>query len=124
MPIRLIALVSFLLLIIGIGGGCSHTQVLVSRVIDGDTIVLGSGETVRVAGIDAPELGTPAGLRIRLIVADLLEGRKLTIINRTCPITGTDRGIYGRLIADFHLPRYDMTFSEYMLINGYAVRFE
>jgi endonuclease YncB( thermonuclease family) len=40
-------------------------QALLSQVVDGDTVVTGDGRTVRVLGIDACDLGTPAGDRAR-----------------------------------------------------------
>jgi len=36
------------------------TEATVSRVIDGDTVVLANGERVRFIGVDAPEVGDRA----------------------------------------------------------------
>jgi micrococcal nuclease len=44
-------------------GVCAGKEVVVKRVIDGDTIQLESGEIVRYLGIDAPELHTKEGAR-------------------------------------------------------------
>lgn len=43
----------------------TQESVTVDRVIDGDTLVVAGGRTIRVLGIDACDLGTPAGDRAR-----------------------------------------------------------
>lgn len=74
--------------------------VRVNRVIDGDTVVLADGRTVRYIGIDAPETGATAGIA-RECWADeataanraLVEGREVRLEKDT---SDTDR--YGRLL--------------------------
>lgn len=72
-----------------------------ASVIDGDTIEI-RGERIRLAGIDAPEMGqfceSPqgqirAGQRAALGLADQIDGRTVTC-------EGTERDRWGRLIAD------------------------
>jgi micrococcal nuclease len=38
------------------GASSNYTDVLVKRAVDGDTLVLGNGERVRLIGIDTPEM--------------------------------------------------------------------
>lgn len=41
---------------IPIGKNYNYTNILVKRVVDGDTLLLGNGERVRLIGIDTPEI--------------------------------------------------------------------
>ena len=66
---------------------------LVVRVVDGDTVQLGNGETVRLVGIDAPEVGECGYEQATEALADLVLDRdvRLTIFDE-------DRDQYGRLL--------------------------
>ncbi len=76
----------------------TREQVSVRRVSDGDTIVLHDGRTVRLLGIDSPELarqGTPAGFyatEAHTALRHLIEDRPLRIETENI-----DR--YGRVLA-------------------------
>jgi micrococcal nuclease len=91
-------------------------EALVVRVIDGDSVVLGSGVKVRVLGIDAPEMekdGRPAEFLAHKAKAALAE---LTL-NRTVSLS-YDRlryDHYGRLLAYLFLP-------DHTLVNAELVR--
>ncbi len=66
---------------------------VVERVIDGDTIdVAGAPARVRLAGIDAPELGTSEGERSRQVLNRLAAGRRVR-----CAVISYD--MYGRVVA-------------------------
>ena len=72
----------------------------VIRVHDGDTFYIGD-ETIRLRGIDAPELGQPeADAATRRLAALLREG----------PVTVVRRGqdIYGRTLADVYVNGRDV----------------
>jgi endonuclease YncB( thermonuclease family) len=91
---------------------------LVTRVVDGDTIELGNGETVRVVGIDTPERGECGydeagstlaalvlGKRVRLTVSDEDTdhyGRLLRYVN----VAGVDAGL-SQISAGLAVARYD-----------------
>lgn len=66
---------------------------LVTRIVDGDTLELGNGETVRLVGIDTPEVGVcgfeEAGARL----AELVLGRRVTLAE-----SDEERDGYGRLL--------------------------
>ena len=64
-----------------------------TAVIDGDTIRLDTGETVRLIGIDAPELSQPGGELSRQYLAQMILGKKITL-DRGCE----DRDKYNRLL--------------------------
>jgi endonuclease YncB( thermonuclease family) len=66
---------------------------LVSRIIDGDTLELANGETVRLAGIDAPERGTCGSLEATESLRRFALGEAV----RLTP-TDEDRDGYGRLL--------------------------
>lgn len=70
----------------------SLTQAIVSRVIDGDTIVLADGQRVRLTGIDAPEVGQPNADEVTQFVRDRVLGRTVWL-----EADGNDRDRFGRL---------------------------
>jgi micrococcal nuclease len=92
----------------------------VTRVVDGDTLhvqVDGSDETVRLLGIDTPELnpmqcGARAATRL---LTRLAEGRHVELV--TDP-TQDHRDRYGRLLA--YVDRGDLDLGEAMLRRGWA----
>lgn len=70
----------------------SHTAV-VSRVIDGDTVELASGERVRLLGIDTPERGECHFGTASEAMAGLVLGERVTLTR-----DGDDRDHYDRLL--------------------------
>jgi uncharacterized membrane protein YgcG len=76
----------------------TQEQALLTRVVDGDTVVTGDGRTVRVLGIDACDLGTPAGDRARDEAVALLAsaGAEPVVVLRGEP--GVDRTPDGLLL--------------------------
>ena len=66
---------------------------LVTRVVDGDTLELGSGETVRLVGIDTPEVGQCGYDRATASLGRLVTGRQVRLTR-----SGEDRDHYGRLL--------------------------
>ncbi len=95
-------------------------EVFVSRVIDGDTFELSTGEKVRLIGIDAPEMGRSVQSRERLAeeatkyIRDLIEGKKVVI---ELDVQLYDR--YRRLLAYVYV---DTVFlNEMLLKKGLAV---
>jgi micrococcal nuclease len=76
------------------GLDCGRHGGLVSNVLDGDTVELEDGTTVRMIGIDAPEFGTCWYAEARASTEFLVSGREveLEFVSRC-----TDK--YGRLLA-------------------------
>ena len=70
----------------------------VTRVLDGDTVVLESGERVRYLGINTPETGEPFAAEATARNAALVRGRAVTLETDT-----EIRDQYGRLLAFVHV---------------------
>jgi len=68
----------------------------VARVIDGDTLVLASGEHVRLLGLDAPERGKPGYREAAEALRKLLAGKPVRVARE-----GRDR--WGRTLARLYL---------------------
>jgi endonuclease YncB( thermonuclease family) len=66
---------------------------LVTRVVDGDTLELGNGETVRLVGIDTPEVGQCGYDRASVALGRLVTGRQVRLTT-----SDEDRDRYGRLL--------------------------
>jgi endonuclease YncB( thermonuclease family) len=75
---------------------------LVTRVVDGDTLELGNGETVRLVGIDTPEVGECGYERSSDALARLVLGRHVRLV-----VSDEDRDGYGRLLRYVDVGRTD-----------------
>ena len=75
--------------------GDGRSREVVTRVIDGDTVEISSGEHVRLIGVDTPEIGIcgygAATARMRRMV----EGHTVVLVN---PDSVRDTDTYGRLL--------------------------
>ena len=87
---------------------------LVSRVIDGDTLELANGETVRLVGIDTPEQGVCGSLKASVNLARLTLGQRV----RLAP-SDEDRDRYGRLLR--YVDIGDMDTGLRLIKNGFAI---
>ena len=87
---------------------------LVSRVIDGDTIELGNGQTVRLVGIDTPERGECGFDQATTNLVNLVEGKNVRL---TRSDENTDR--YGRLLR--YVDIGDMDAGLRLIKNGHAI---
>jgi micrococcal nuclease len=84
-----------------------------TAVIDGDTFRLETGETVRLIGIDAPELSQPGGEMSRKYLTHLILNKGVTLE------TGyEDRDKYNRLLRFVYID--DVCVNEEMIRQGYA----
>lgn len=75
---------------------------LVTRVVDGDTVELGNGETVRLAGIDTPEMGECAYEGAATALERIVLGKRVRL-----GISDEDRDSYGRLLRYVDVGRTD-----------------
>lgn len=105
--------------------GCvadTASTTIVARVIDGDTLVLENGETVRLIGVDAPEIGKngrpgqPYSEQAKAFVRRLAEGKAVRLER-----DAQERDRYGRLLAYVYLPDGTML-NERLLAEGYALK--
>lgn len=99
---------------------CSDQSIMVTRVVDGDTIEISGGSKVRLIGVDTPETVKPGvkpqpfGKEASDFTKSLLEGKE---VNLEFDVQEKDK--YGRLLAYVYLP--DGTFVNAKLIEeGYA----
>lgn len=98
-----------------------NTEVLhlVTKVIDGDTIEIESGEKIRFIGINTPETVDPRrkvecfGREASLKTKQLLEGKRVHLEK---DINETDK--FGRLLRYIHLG--DLFVNEYLAREGFA----
>lgn len=97
---------------------------VVSRVIDGDTVELGDGRTVRLVGIDTPERGECGFDEATADLVRLVEGRSVRLTR-----TGEDTDRYGRLLryvdvggldAGLRLIRTGRAIARYDSRDGYG----
>lgn len=96
---------------------CGPTRATVQSVIDGDTIVLESGEKVRYLMVDTPEVTQGKnecyGKEARQYNEDLVLGQEVTL---TYDVECKDQ--YGRLLAYVEAP--DGELNTLMVARGYA----
>jgi micrococcal nuclease len=95
--------------------GCIQQVTTISgvEIIDGDTFRLANGDTVRLIGIDAPELSQPGGVLSREYLAHLLLGKPITLEKGS-----EDRDNYHRLLRFVYTG--DLCINEEMIRQGYA----
>ncbi|MBU7046092.1 MAG: thermonuclease family protein [Theionarchaea archaeon] len=84
-----------------------------TTVIDGDTFRLSTGETVRLIGIDAPELSQPGGRESREYLTHLILNKGITLEKGY-----EDRDKYNRLLRFVYIGNTCM--NEEMIRQGYA----
>ena len=106
------AILVFLLLVASHGYSKEYT---VSKVIDGDTIVLDTGETVRYLGIDAPELDKQKGGPAFYAKEATKINKQLVLLKKVqLEFDVEKKDAYGRLLA--------YVFVKDMFINGELVK--
>lgn len=85
------------------------TTAIVSSVLDGDTIQLSTGETVRLIGLNAPELGQSCSSEAKDMLEELVLGKEVTLEKDI-----DDKDQYGRLLryvfTDGHHVNYGMVY--------------
>lgn len=87
---------------------------LVTRIIDGDTLELGNGETVRLVGIDTPEVGECGYDRATQQLVDLALAKRVRLGR-----SDEDRDHYGRLLRYVDVGSKDAGLR--LIRNGNAV---
>ncbi len=90
-----------------------YETAFVERVIDGDTIVIDSGESVRLLGINAPERGEFYFDEAKKFLEDKVLNKT---INLECSAEKYDK--YGRLLAFLHFGKENVNVE--LVKNGFA----
>jgi micrococcal nuclease len=93
--------------------GVFADEFFVTKVIDGDTIVLENGEHVRYIGIDTPEKGRPYYTEAKRQNEKFVKGRKVRL---EYDVGKADR--YGRMLA--YVYSGDTFVNEELVRSGYA----
>ena len=75
--------------------GDDQSRTVVTRVVDGDTVEIASGEHVRLIGIDTPEVGACGYGAATAKLRRMVEGRTVILVN---PDSVQDVDAYGRLL--------------------------
>jgi micrococcal nuclease len=94
----------------------------VERIVDGDTIVVAGGETVRLIGIDTPETKDPRrpvqcfGAEATRRITELVPVGEAVLLVRD--VSDTDR--YGRTLAYVYRERDRLFVNAAMVRDGYA----
>ncbi len=90
-------------------------NVVVSKIIDGDTVILSTGEEVRYIGIDTPEIedGECYSTEAARANSDLVLGKEIRVIKDT---SETDK--YGRLLRYIYVD--DMLINDELIRQGAA----
>lgn len=100
-------------------GETTQAEFLVTKVVDGDTFEIESGERVRLIGIDTPETVDPRrpvgcfGYEASNVTKGLLEGKRVKMEGDL-----TDRDKYGRLLRYVWLD--NLFVNEYLVREGFA----
>ncbi|MBI2337724.1 thermonuclease family protein [Candidatus Daviesbacteria bacterium] len=100
--------------------GIEGDKILVSKVVDGDTIELANGQTVRLIGIDTPETVDPRrpvgcfGKEASNEAKSLLSGKEIILQK---DVSETDK--YKRLLRYVFLPLEN---GQVLFVNDYLVR--
>ena len=76
----------------------SSTEKLVTRIIDGDTFEIETGEKVRLIGIDTPEKNEPNYEEAKLFLISNIQGRKVILQKDV-----SDKDKFGRLLRYVYL---------------------
>lgn len=87
---------------------------VVARIVDGDTVELGNGETVRLAGIDTPEIGVCGYEQAAANLSRLVLRKQVRL-----GATDEDRDRYGRLLRYINVGDLDAGLR--LIKNGYAI---
>lgn len=89
-------------------------RLVVARIVDGDTVQLETGETVRLVGINTPERNQPFYDEAKAFTSELLLDKPVRVETDVEP-----RDRYGRILGYLFLP--DDTFANLEIVrNGYA----
>jgi endonuclease YncB( thermonuclease family) len=100
--------------------GLQGERVKVTKVVDGDTLQIDTGQTVRFIGIDTPETVDPRrpvgcfGKEASNKTKELLTGKEIVLQK---DVSETDK--YDRILRYIYLPLED---GNYLFINDYLVR--
>lgn len=94
----------------------THTRTVITRVVDGDTVVTRAGQHLRIIGVDTPEQGRCGYDAATRALRELVEGRRVALVD---PASVVDRDSYGRLLRFVEVGGVDVGLAQ--LRAGLAV---
>jgi micrococcal nuclease len=104
-----------LVCLVFVSGAHAAKEYVVKRIIDGDTIQLETGETVRYAGIDAPEMHSKEGGGEFFAREATKHNKRLVLLKKVrLEFDAEKKDQYGRLLA--------YVFQKNVFVNGELVR--
>lgn len=99
-------------------GAAVHEDVIVTKIVDGDTVVIEGGQKVRLLGMDTDERGEPCYYPAKERISDLILNKEVRLESE-----GDDKDMYDRLLRWIWLDGKNI--NEQMVAEGMAVaRFE
>ena len=84
---------------------------IVTKVYDGDTVTLSTGDKIRLAGIDAPEIKQPFGIESR-------DALRSAILNKSVTVSWSKFDRYKRKVGKIYFRRVDQNWRQVQ--NGFA----
>ena len=96
----------------------------VSRVIDGDTFVISTGERIRVRNFDTPELRSYDCPEEKIAAQGARRAARALLTRQTVRLSITGKDRYGRMVADVALlkPAGSRDFVDAMVSTGHGAR--
>lgn len=107
---------SLLVLLIAWVNVCYAQQV--SRIIDGDTFEIASGEKIRMIGINAPEISDLHGVEAKQHLSELISGKNVKLVSDT---KSNDRDRYSRILRYVFVDGTDI--NKKMIEDGHAIAY-
>ncbi|MGY4884364.1 MAG: thermonuclease family protein [Nanobdellota archaeon] len=98
---------------------CGESPLIVERVIDGDTFILCSGDTVRLLCVDTPEEGKEGYEEAKVFLEDLILYKQVSLALSNYDAETTDK--YGRLLRWVSIDNPSSSSGEQLLINRYIL---
>lgn len=77
----------------------------VTSVYDGDTVTLATGDKIRLAGIDAPEIKQPFGIQSR-------DALRAAVLNKPVTVSWSKLDRYKRKVGKIYLHRVDQNWRQ------------
>ncbi len=112
---RVLLVIVFLFSITATTISVNEQTFFISQVIDGDTLLLVNGDTVRLSGIDAPELNQPGYDLAKWFLFYLTKDKRVFLEKDL-----TDKDEFGRLMRFVFLKDDGKMVNELILLNGLA----
>ena len=110
---EILALLIIVLFVSGCTGDTFVERTTVTRVIDGDTFIINTGERVRIIGIDTPEINEEHYAEAKAALEAMLLDKEVTLIKDV-----SERDRYGRLLRYVEVDGLDVGYT--LVCGGFA----